>query len=146
MRQATSSIGNLSDIYRVKVTMQKPLVVIESAYRATEKYTVEENIEFAKACCQFALRLGLAPFASHLFYTQLLDDDVLVQRMLGISCGYAILDKAEQVWFCFRPGEDFSDGMGLARSRAKGRWPMYPLRLSYMRFTEDGEFIEAFER
>lgn len=59
------------------------LVIIESPY-AGDKI---QNVGYAKECLLDSLMRGEAPFASHLLYTQVLDDDVLSERTLGISAG-----------------------------------------------------------
>ena len=38
---------------------------------------------------------GEAPLVSHLLYTQVLDDMVLEERILGIAAGHAWIEKAE---------------------------------------------------
>lgn len=63
------------------------LVAIESPYTGD----VERNVRYAKACVMDCLRRGEAPYASHLFYTQvgLLDDTNPEERKLGMEAGKA---------------------------------------------------------
>ena len=67
--------------------IHRPLVVIESPYAGD----VEANVAYAKRCVRDSLHRGEAPYASHLFFTQpgLLDDNVPVERRLGIESGFA---------------------------------------------------------
>jgi hypothetical protein len=59
------------------------LVIIESPYAGD----TEKNIAYAIKCMKDSLNRGEAPFASHLLYTQCLDDNNKEQRMLGIYAG-----------------------------------------------------------
>lgn len=74
-------------------------VLVESPYAANDGYTVEENIAYARECCNHCLKNDEAPYASHLFYTQegLLDDDIPEEREAGINAGLlwgAVSDKS----------------------------------------------------
>ena len=62
-------------------------VVVESPYAGD----VAANIEYARQCMNYCLRNGLAPYASHLLYTQdgVLDDSIPEERALGINAGLA---------------------------------------------------------
>lgn len=63
-------------------------VQLESPYAGG----VERNVRYARACMRHCLKLGEAPFASHLLYTQpgVLDDDDPDERKLGIEAGLTI--------------------------------------------------------
>lgn len=50
---------------------------------------VERNQRYARACMLDCLKRGDAPMASHLLYTQCLDDTVPDERTLGIEAGLA---------------------------------------------------------
>lgn len=62
-------------------------VIIESPYAGD----IWRNVEYARACVADSLKRGEAPFASHLFYTQLgiLRDNLPEERALGIDAGLA---------------------------------------------------------
>lgn len=47
------------------------------------------NIRYARLCCIDSLRRGEAPFASHLLFTQMLDDEQYSARRLGMQAGTA---------------------------------------------------------
>lgn len=61
------------------------LVILESPYAGD----VVANVAYARECMADCLRRGEAPFASHLLYTQVLDDLQPEQRTLGIDAGLA---------------------------------------------------------
>ena len=59
-------------------------VSIESPFRAP---TLEQgllHIAYARRAFRHSLARGEAPFASHLFYTTILDDEVPAERELGL--------------------------------------------------------------
>jgi hypothetical protein len=68
-------------------------VFVSSAYRGD----VATNVEVARAACREVLRQGDAPFAPHLLYPDLLDDDVPAERALGIEAGRRWLAAAHEV-------------------------------------------------
>jgi len=61
------------------------LVIIESPFAGN----TAENIEYARKCVLDSLNRGESPIASHLVYTQVLDDTDLKQRTQGITAGIA---------------------------------------------------------
>ena len=67
------------------------LVVVESPYAGD----VEANTDYARRCVKDALSRGEAPLASHLLYTQVLDDEVPEERYLGVEAGMAWIAEAE---------------------------------------------------
>ena len=113
------------------LTSRAPLrrVIVESPYQGD----VEANVAYARACLRDCLKLGEAPIASHLLYTQpgVLDDDQPEERELGIAAGLAWLEVADAT--VVYTGRGVSDGMrrGIEAARAAGR----PVEL---RFLEDG--------
>lgn len=74
------------------------LVILESPFAAGNGYTVEENIEYARACVRDSLSRGEAPIASHLLYTQpgILNDDIPEERSWGIDAGLAWKSVADR--------------------------------------------------
>lgn len=65
------------------------LVIIESPYAGPDAATIRGNVAYAQACMLHSLSLGEAPLASHLLYTQVLDDHDPAQRSQGINAGLA---------------------------------------------------------
>lgn len=61
------------------------LVIIESPFAGD----VERNVAYAKKAMLDSMSRGEAPLASHLLYTQMLDDNIPEDRALGIACGLA---------------------------------------------------------
>ena len=55
-------------------------VIIESPYSGD----VEKNLEYARRCLSDSLSREEAPFASHLLYTQVLNDEIQDERLLGM--------------------------------------------------------------
>lgn len=66
-------------------------VILESPYAGD----VEANVAYARECMRDCFNRGEAPFASHLLYTQVLDDTDRVQRALGLNALMAWIGKAE---------------------------------------------------
>ena len=57
------------------------LVIIESPYMGN----VKSNVAYARRCMSDSLLRGESPFASHLLYTQVLDDAIKKQRLMGMD-------------------------------------------------------------
>lgn len=80
-------------------------VILESPYAGN----VARNLGYAKECLLDSLKRGEAPLASHLLYTQILDDTIPEQRSLGLKAGLTWLDCADKHVFYVDHG--ISDGM-----------------------------------
>lgn len=104
---ARMSLPNTTKIKRM------PLVVIESPYAGD----VTANLDFLHACMLDCLRRGEAPFASHMMYTKILDDDKPAERALGIAAGLAWGSRADYVVVYTDRGisEGMRQGIELAR-------------------------------
>jgi len=68
-------------------------VIIESPYAGD----IKRNEIYVKACIRDSLSRGEAPFASHLFYTQILDDAAPDERNLGMKAGWTWMEVADLV-------------------------------------------------
>lgn len=68
--------------------------MIEAPYEKI-KCREEESKAYLKACILDSLGRNEAPFASHGFYTQYLDDTKLEEREIGINAGFAWGEKAD---------------------------------------------------
>ena len=71
-----------------------PLVIIESPFAGTlapflKQLQQDVHVAYARLCLAHSLSLGEAPIASHLLYTQALDDDCPMERAQGIDAGLA---------------------------------------------------------
>lgn len=69
----------------------KPLVIIESPFAGE----VERNKAYAKRCILDSLKRNELPFASHLIYTQVLDDTIPEERKIGMDAGWGIIRYSE---------------------------------------------------
>jgi hypothetical protein len=65
--------------------MKGDRVLVESPYAGD----VKRHILYLKACMRDCLDRGEYPFASHMLYTQVLDDSIPEERELGIRAGLA---------------------------------------------------------
>ena len=92
-------------------------VIIESPLSGDFK----RNIRYARLCCLDSLRRGEAPYASHLIYTQMLDDKIPAERRMGMEAGFAWGEVGELRAFYVDLG--MSGGMteGEAKAQAAGQ-------------------------
>lgn len=96
---------------------------MESPYKASEKYTVEENLAFARAASKWALSNGYNPFAMHLYFPQFLDDSKPEERTTGIECGLEWTAQASALLFFLRKNEALTSGM-IAALDANSKLPL----------------------
>lgn len=68
-------------------------VIIESPFSGD----VDANTQYAKECLLDSLNRGECPFASHLLYTQVLNDEMPEERDKGIAAGFEWMHAAEKV-------------------------------------------------
>jgi hypothetical protein len=94
------------------VTVGRLLVIIESPYAGE----VDRNIRYAQAALRDSLGRGEAPLASHLLYTQVLDDSVAEERAVGIDAASEFYDVVDRVAVYEDLG--ISPGMKLGIERA----------------------------
>jgi hypothetical protein len=97
-------------------------VIVESPYAGN----VRRNVAYAKAALLHSLRLGEAPFMSHLLYTQVLDDEHPEERQMGIEAGLAW--RRSMGYAAFYVDFDWSPGMRAARSLYDDEGFPYELR------------------
>lgn len=85
-------------------------VILESPYAGN----IERNLAYARLCVKDCLLRGESPIASHLLYTQegILNDDISVERKLGIEAGLAWKTVADKHVFYIDFG--MSPGMQIA--------------------------------
>ena len=96
-------------------------VLIESPYRGDSYENTGQNVLYARACLLDSLRRGEAPFASHLLYTQVLDDTDPEQRTLGINAGLAIGLRCTISAVYYDRGISGGILMGINAARSVGR-------------------------
>jgi hypothetical protein len=92
-------------------------VIIESPFRAPSRRLARQNISYSLASMRDSINRGEAPFLSHRLYPGALDDNILIERLLGIDLGYAWWPAAEAI--CFYCDLGWSSGMLDAKMRAK---------------------------
>jgi hypothetical protein len=75
--------------------MKKPLIIIESPFAGD----LLKNYRYWRACMLDSINKGEAPFSSHFFYTQVLEDATPEERIIGIDLGFQWMHKADKVAF-----------------------------------------------
>ena len=92
------------------------LVVIESPYAGD----VHKNLNYARAAMLDCLSRGEAPLASHLLYTQVLDDEDPGERYRGIKAGLAWGQHADLVAVYADRGISTGMKMGIEAAKYDG--------------------------
>ena len=100
-------------------------VIIESPYAGE----ISSNLQYAREAALDCLRRNESPFASHLFYTQFLNDKVPHERAMGIIAGFAWWEHADLIAFYTDRG--WSSGMRVAYERCKLESKKFSLRSLY---------------
>jgi hypothetical protein len=93
-------------------------VIVLSPYKGAR----HDNVTYARRVLLDSLKRGEAPFASHLLYTQVLEDNIPADRVRGLSCESAWLEVADLV-ACYTD-RGISDGMQYALDQARGTKPV----------------------
>lgn len=88
--------------------MKNNLAYICSPYRGNilEK---ARNILYARHLTKLALQLGYTPITTHLYLTQVLNDNIPMQRRQGLKAGRDILNACDTIIIGARHG--ISEGM-----------------------------------
>jgi len=92
-------------------------VILESPYRGDRA----RNLAYARAAVADCLAHGFAALGSHLYWPQLLDDDVPAERALGMAAGAAWWSQADLVVVYRDFGITGGMAWAIARHRADGR-------------------------
>jgi len=96
-------------------------VIIESPYNGTRNQ-MKKNYEYALACMRDSLSRGEAPFASHVLYGGILDDQKKDERATGMMAGFEWGSVAELVAVYVDNG--ISPGMELGMKRYRDKIPI----------------------
>lgn len=104
-----------------EVGLTKRRVIIESPYKGDIKL----NTAYAQLACLDSIMRGEAPFASHLLYTQILDDNNADERALGIGLGFAWHKVADLAAFYVDLG--MSPGMNQSMKSLASSRPRIPI-------------------
>lgn len=92
-------------------------VILESPYAGD----VEKNVSYAKQCMLDCIRRNEAPFASHMLYTQILDDLKMDERDLGIEAGLVWGKVADKTVVYTDLGVSRGMQLGIDRAKSEGR-------------------------
>lgn len=95
---------------------------------------VQRNREQARRYLKFAVDKGAIPFAPHLLYPQVMDDNDPAQRKQGLFFGRVWLSKCDEVWVF---GSYISSGMRLEIEKASR------CRIPIRYFTESCEEVQV---
>lgn len=97
------------------------LVIIESPFSPSNGHTEKQNKKYARRCMLDSLNRNEAPYASHLLYTQVLDDATPAERKQGMEAGFAWGAVAQHVAVYTDLG--ISQGMieGIKRHQVAGK-------------------------
>ena len=93
------------------------LVILESPYAGD----VQRNVEYARAAMLDCFQKGDAPYASHLLYTQVLDDNDRLERRVGIEAGLMWGAKADATVVYTDLGISRGMKLGIERAHEEGR-------------------------
>lgn len=102
--------------------MTPKLVLVESPFAPPN---AEEKAHYLLAALRDSVARGEAPFASHLFYTQFLDDTIPNERALGIELGLLWGSKAELSAVYVDLGISKGMQLGIERAEREGRPIVY---------------------
>lgn len=78
---------------------------------------VERNVANAIAYCKYVMKKGYMPLASHLYFTQMTNDDIPEERRAGLDMGLELLSMCDEVWVFYE--NRISSGMAGEIARAK---------------------------
>jgi hypothetical protein len=92
------------------------LVIVESPFAGD----VATNIRYARACVRDSLWRDESPYASHLFFPQVLDDEDRGARIQGIAAGLAWGEKADLVAVYTDLGVSVGMAMGIEAADRRG--------------------------
>lgn len=72
-------------------------VIIESPFKATQERSQEVHECYLQHCLADSVSRGESPFASHLYLTKVLNDDVPMERAVGIQAGWVWAEHADLI-------------------------------------------------
>lgn len=109
---ATEALTNIEREEKAKA--RKPCVFICSPFAGDVAINTMRTIRYMR----FAVIKGAIPFAPHLLYPQVLDEDDPSERELGLFFGMVWLGKCDELWVF---GRNISGGMAREIAKAKKR-------------------------
>ena len=99
----------------------KPFTVIESPFSAPTIDGLVRNVQYTMLAVRDSLNRSEAPYASHLFYTQMLDDNNAAERQLGMDAGLTIWQYADQTAAYIDLGTSRGMEYGIEAAKKAGR-------------------------
>jgi hypothetical protein len=121
------------------------LVVCESPYRAETPFELRRNLAYARALVHHFTMRGFSAHASHLLYTQCLDDRDPEQRRLGIEAGLALLRVADVHAFGIDLGISHGMTMAMEKAKASVEWGMLYEEVSLPEWAEAMAHCRSYE-
>lgn len=91
-------------------------IYVVSPYAGDVKRNVANAIDY----CKFVMSKGYMPLASHLYFTQLTDDNIPEERTQGLNMGLELLEMCDETWVFYE--NRISSGMAgeIARTNELG--------------------------
>lgn len=80
---------------------------------------IPANMEAAVRCCKQVISEGYMPLASHLLYTQMLNDYDPRERDMGLAFGLALLELCDEVWVFGEPSPGMKQEIAEAKRLGK---------------------------
>ena len=106
--------------------IERPKVQLESPFGALTREGIITNVAYALIAMRDSLKNhGEAPFASHLLYTQMLDDTDPLERDMGIEAGLVIGANADYTVVYQDLGISRGMHYGIDRAEREGRAVIY---------------------
>ena len=109
------------------------LVIIESPYKGN----VKSNVAYARKCMSDSLLRGESPFASHLLYTQVLDDTKEIERLTGMSRAFNWYRHADLMAVYTDKGVSKGMEMGMEVAKNLG------INIEYRNLTEGANYVKS---
>lgn len=78
---------------------------------------VEKNVANALGYCKYVMERGYMPLASHLYFTQMTNDNIPEERKQGLEMGLELLSLCDEAWVFY--DNRISSGMAGEIARAK---------------------------
>lgn len=98
---------------------------------------VKKNVANAISYCKYVMAQGYMPLASHLYFTQLTDDNVPEERRAGLNMGLELLAMCDEAWVFY----DNRISSGMAGEIRESERLGLPIRYF---LTHNGEIIGSF--
>lgn len=97
------------------------IVVVESPFGSRSPLVRKANRLYANHLMRGVFEQGKVPIASHVFYTEALDDTVPEERLLGMAAGFHLGDLAQECWIGVDLGVSSGMTEGIIRAQERGQ-------------------------